>query len=60
MELKKKVQSFLDDTGATVIAFCKRIDISPSYYYAWMRGRIEFSDAIVNRITTYLDEVYKK
>lgn len=60
MELKKRVKMFLEDTGATLSSFCRRMKISNTYYYMWMRGDIEFSDEIVNRITSYLDEIYKK
>jgi len=60
MELKKRVKSFLDDTGATVIAFCKRINISNTYYYRWINGEVEFSEDICNRIETFLNEVYAK
>ncbi len=60
MELKKRVKSFLEDTGATVIAFCKRINISNTYYYRWINGEVEFSEDICNRIETFLNEVYAK
>ncbi len=60
MELKKRVKSFLEDTGATVIALCKRINISNTYYYRWINGEVEFSEDICNRIETFLNEVYAK
>lgn len=50
MELKKRVKSFLDDTGATVMTFCKKINISNSYYYRWVHGEVEFSKDICDRI----------
>ena len=60
MDIKEKVKSFLNDTGATVTAFCKRIDISPTYYYKWINDNVEFSKEIINRIETFLNEVYAK
>jgi len=60
LDIKEKVKSFLNDTGATVTAFCKRIDISTTYYYKWMNGNVEFSNEIINRITTFLNEFYAK
>lgn len=60
MDLKEKVKSFLNDTGATVTAFCKRIEISPTYYYKWINNDVEFSNQVVNRIEKFLNEVYAK
>lgn len=60
MELKKRVKSFLEDTGATIMAFCKRTNISCPYYYRWIHGEIEFSKDICDRIEAYLNEVYAK
>ena len=60
MDIKEKVKSFLNDTGATVTAFCKRIDISPTYYYKWINNNVEFSNEIINRIETFLNKVYAK
>lgn len=60
MDLKKRAKSFLEDTGATVTAFCKKIEVSPTYYYKWMKNKVEFSEKLTNRITEYLNEVYAK
>lgn len=60
MDLKERVKSFLNDTGATVTAFCKRIEISPTYYYKWINNDVEFSNQVVNRIEKFLNEVYAK
>ncbi len=60
MDLREKVKSFLNDTGATVTAFCKKIDISPTYYYKWMKNSVEFSDQLVSRISDFLNDVYAK
>lgn len=60
MDLKEKVKSFLNDTGATVTAFCKRIEISPTYYYKWINNDVEFSNQVANRIEKFLNEVYAK
>lgn len=60
MSLRERVKAFRADTGAKLSVFCRKVQISPTYYYAWMRGEIEVSDAIIDRITAYLDEVYAK
>lgn len=60
LNLKEKVKSFFNDTGATVTAFCKRIEISPTYYYKWINNNVEFSDQLISRINNFLNEVYAK
>lgn len=60
MGLREKVKSFLRDTGGTVTAFCKKMEISPTYYYKWMKKEVEFSDRLNNRIAEFLQEVYAK
>lgn len=60
LDLREKVKSFLNDTGATVTAFCKRIEISPTYYYKWINNDVEFSDQLISRISNFLNEVYAK
>lgn len=60
MDLRERVKSFLVDTGSTVTAFCKRIGISPTYYYKWMNNNVEFSDQLIIRIKNFLNEVYAK
>lgn len=60
MELREKVSCFLEDTGATVTNFCKKTNISPTYFYKWMKRDIEFSDTIKSRIVKFLEDVYAK
>lgn len=60
MTLRERVKAFRADTGAKLSVFCRKTNISPTYYYAWMRGEVEISLEIINRITAYLDEVYAK
>ena len=60
MDLREKVKTFLLDTGATVTNFCKKIEISPTYYYKWIRNEVEFSDRLTERINKFLNEVYAK
>ena len=59
-KLKERVKSFMSDTGAKLTIFCRKVDISPTYYYAWMRGEVDFSKGIIDRIEAYLDSVYTK
>ena len=60
LDLRKRVKSFISDTGATVTSFCKKMEISPTYYYKWMNNNVEFSDQLVIRIKNFLNEVYAK
>lgn len=60
LDLRQRVKSFINDTGATVTSFCKKIDISPTYYYKWMNNNVEFSNQLLNRINNFLNEVYAK
>jgi len=60
LDLRERVKSFINDTGATVTAFCKKIEISPTYYYKWMNNNVEFSGQLICRINNFLNEVYTK
>lgn len=60
LDLRQRVKSFINDTGATVTSFCKKIDISPTYYYKWINNNVEFSNQLLNRINNFLNEVYAK
>lgn len=60
MEFKTRIRMFLHDTGATVTSFCKKVGISPTYYYKFMNDEVEYSAGLVKGIEAYLDEVYAK
>lgn len=60
MELKERVKMFMNDTGAKLSVFIRKVQISHTYYYSWMRGEVDLSENMSNRITAYLDEVYAK
>ena len=60
MDLKERVKMFMEDTGAKLSVLSKKVQISDTYYYAWMHDKIEPSDEMCERIQAYLDEVYKK
>lgn len=60
MTLREKVAEYLQDTGVAVVAFCRKVNISSSYYYMWRNGKVEFSDSVCNRIEKYLKDVYAK
>ena len=60
LDLRERVKSFINDTGATVTAFCKKIEISPTYYYKWMNNNVEFTGQLICRINNFLNEVYAK
>ena len=60
LDLRERVKYFINDTGATVTAFCKKIEISTTYYYKWMNNNVEFSGQLICRINNFLNEVYTK
>lgn len=60
MDLRKKVREFLYDTGATVTNFCKKVEISTTYYYKWQSKESELSEGLKKNIENYLKEVYAK
>ncbi len=60
MNLKERVNMFMSDTGAKLSVFSRKVQMSVTYYYAWMRGEIEPSEEMCGRIRAYLDEVYAK
>lgn len=60
MELKERVKMFMNGTGAKLSVFIRKVQISHTYYYAWMRNEVEPSEEMCSRIKAYLDEVYAK
>ena len=60
MDLKQRVKMFMEDTGAKLSVFSRKVQMSVTYYYAWMRNEVEPSEEMCGRINAYLDEVYKK
>lgn len=59
-ELKQRVLNFLEDTGATKIAFTRHTNMSMSYFLGWMDGRFSLSEKFEKNITEYLDSIYKR
>lgn len=60
MDLKERVKMFMEDTGAKLSVFSRKVQMSVTYYYAWMRNEVEPSEEMCERIKAYLDEVYAK
>lgn len=54
MDLVTRCQRLIDVLGVSVTAFCRRINISPSAYYAWKNGNLRLSDDTLIRIENYL------
>lgn len=54
MDIKTRCKKFMDELGVPVTNFCKRIELSPSSYYDWMRDKAKLSDATEKRIDKYL------
>lgn len=60
METRKRIQNFFDDTNSKKTQFCKKVEMSPSYLYRYLKGEYDISEAMINRINAYLDDVYTK
>ena len=43
-----------EELSIPVTAFCRKVNISASAYYAWHRGTIDLSAATLDRIDKYL------
>lgn len=60
MTTRERMRQFFNDTNAKKTQFCQRVNMSPGYMYRYLKGDIEISKAMLNRINAYLDEVYTK
>lgn len=54
MNLVERCQRMFDELGVPVTSFCRKVNISPSYFYACKRGTMSFSKAVEKRINDYL------
>ena len=52
--LRDRVQKFLDELEMPITVFCKKIEISPSYFYKWRVGKVNFSEEALQRISDYI------
>ena len=52
--LEQRVKRFLLEFGIPVTEFCRRIDLSTSCYYEWLRGDLKLCQATLSRIENYL------
>lgn len=46
MNLIERCQRMFDELGVPVTSFCRKMNISPSYFYACKRGTMSFSKAV--------------
>ena len=53
MSPKERTHNFLSELGIPVIAFCRNVNISPTTYYDWQKGKM-LSEATIERISKYL------
>ena len=56
MSLKKRCKQMIKELGIPVTAFCRKVDISTSAYYAWHRETIDLSETTLDRIGKYLSK----
>lgn len=56
MSLRARVQRFFEDSGVNKTAFMKKVGISRSTLYNWLKGDITISVNIQNRIDHYLEQ----
>ena len=54
--LRDRVQKFLDEFEMPITVFCKKIEISPGYFYKWRVGQVNLSEEALNRISDYLSK----
>ena len=57
--LRNKVKSFLKVSGTPKTVFCKAVEISPTHFYAWLKGARIISDDLAERINVYIDSRIK-
>ena len=53
-ELKERCKRFLEELCTPVTQFCKKVQLSPSGYYAWRSGQLVLSEGTLERIDSYL------
>ena len=54
--LRDRVRDFLNEFGMPITVFCKKIEISPGYFYKWKVGKVNFSEEALQRISDYLSK----
>ena len=54
--LRDRVERFLNEFGMPITVFCKKIEISPGYFYKWKVGKVNFSEETLQRISNYLSK----
>lgn len=54
--LKSRVKHFLEDLELPVAVFCRKVKISHTAYYEWMKGSLNFTDETEDRIRAVLDK----
>lgn len=54
MSLQKRCKQMIKELGIPVTAFCRKVNISASAYYAWHRGTMDLSASTLARIEEYL------
>ena len=54
--LRDKVKRYFEISESPKLTFCRRVGISPSHFYQWLKGEREISDEKADRIQEYLDK----
>lgn len=56
MSLITRCQRFLEELAVPATVFCKKVELSTSSFYRWRNGKLNLSDATLERIDTYLSK----
>ena len=55
MTLSQRAQTFIKELGVPVLTFCRKVGISSTTYYDWLKGKA-LADTTLERIDTYLSK----
>lgn len=53
-KLKERVNRYIDVLGINKTRFCEKCGIGRSTFYSWMKGDIDISDHLMDRIENYI------
>ena len=54
--MKERVERYLADSCIQKTIFCRKIGISTSHLYAWLKGERNISGELHNKINDYLNK----
>ena len=54
-DLILRCEKLMDEMGVSKAAFCKRVNLSTSAYYAWKSGVLKLSKETMDRISRFIE-----